>query len=707
MFRVLLIALFGAILPTLDPLTAWGTDMRLTGDFTYSQNNAEIEDRDDGTIENADFNRFQQIYEIDLSKQLFPKLELDGGARVEQNRTKTESENITDKSRSQQILPYVGVSWSDPLYTLTGDYRERYLRSKRNLLETSKEYSTTYSLNGDWRPIELPQLSFSYLHSERHDDPLTSDIENDNFTVNSRYESRDNKFFYSYLRSKRIDNIRQTETLASTHNAKIITDRTLYDGRVNLIGTIRLEYSELEFSGSGERDFAISPGGIAFFYVDNDPLPNNNLESDYQTGIFGDSLDLNGNNFFDIGLTFNDATNVDKLKLPLNSEDMLDSGSNISDIGNWSVYTRDGDDSWSSRGLVTVDYLVDENLFELTLAPGAASESILVVYSPPLISNQLGSLRVVGIRAFISRNLDDETKATAQGYQGQLGLDWRISNATRLAYNANIDYSESSLFNDRSTSLSNGLNINHLLNDIFTVGGRFGTRHDWEQGALKNSNYFYSARLTGQYFETLQQTLVYSGSFDQDKTNGDSLSNSLLLRTNAALYQGWDISFDQGVSQYSADQRADSTNYFIRLQSSLQPHRTYKLFLEYSMNWRKESEATERRDSGRVRVSWVPRDTLSLAGEIRLNRRGNEYLSSWEYSMSWLPLRDGRVQCVLAYAEDEDQNGNRTWSFTPQLTWELTHYASLSFRYSRGEKETTGDIQNFETAFLNFRIFYD
>ena len=707
MFRILLIVFFGAILPNLDPLTAWGTDMRLTGDFTYSQSEAEIEDRDDGTIENSNFNRFQQIYEIDLNKRLFPKLELDGGARVEQNRTKTESENTTDKSRTQQVLPYLGISWSDPLYSLSGDYREHYLRRKRSLLETQKEYVTTYTLNGEWQPIELPQLSISYLHSERHDIPLTSDIENDNFTVNSRYEFRDYNFLYSYLRSNRSENIRQTETLSSTHNAKVRTDQTLYNGRMNLAGSIRVEYAKLEFYGGGERDFAVSPGGTAFFYVDNDPLPNNNLETDYQTGSFGDSLNLNGNNFLEVGLTFNNATNVDKLKLPLHSEDTLDGGSNISNIDNWAVYTRDGDESWSSRGLVATDYLVDENLFELTIAPGEATESILVVYSPPLISNQLGPLRVVGIRAFITRTLEDETKATAQAYQGQLGLDWRISNATRLAYNTNIEYSKSDLFNDRSINLTNGLNINHLLNDIFIVGGRFSTRHAWEQGALKNTNYFYSARLTGNYFETLRQTLVYSGTFDQDKTNGDASSHSFLLRTNAALYRGWDISFDQGVSNYRSDQGTDSTNYFIRLQNSLQPHRTYKIFLEYSMNWTTESEATERRDSGWVRVSWVPRDTLSLSGEIRLNRIENEYQTSWEYSVSWLPLRDGRVQCALSYFEDEDPNGNRSWSFTPQLIWELTHYASLSFRYSRGEKETTGDMQNFETAFLNFRIFYD
>lgn len=694
---------------TVNPVSGETMSLRLMGDWAYSQTGSKSEDRESGEVTDSRSDRFQQTYRLDLSKQLFPTLNLNSGAQVEHNQTSSESDGTETDNRSQQILPYVDAEWRQSLFSLSGGYRERLARSKGSAQQTQKDYVTSYNLRGEWRPIKLPRLEVNYLHLERHDDPLTIDTESDTLLLNSRFDFKDYEIRYNYLAGKDTNRVNNTATMTRTHNGRIRFNKSFYDNRVSVSSGLRTEYSTLEFSGSGLRDFAISPAGSQFFFVDNDSLPNNNdPDIDYQTGDFGDNLDLNGNDFLDIGLEFSEAVSVDKLQLRIAVDDTLDAGSNIDNIANWAVYTSDDQDSWQLRGLTSVQYLREDNLFELVLNAANAAEFFLVVYSPPLITNQIGPVRVSGIRAFVSRNLKDGSHQNTQTYQAQVGVGWQASQRTRVAYNFNLQERRSSLFDEQNTKINNGLSVTHLFNDIFTGTGRLSAGYSWDQGDLKSSNYSYSARLSARYLETLNQSLIYSGTFDQDEDEGDSYANSLILRTNAALYRGWDLSFDQGISRQSSENDDDTSNYFLRLQSSLVPHASYNLIAEYSINWDDDSSGVERSDSGRLRAFWVPRDTLSFAGEIRLRKSaaGDEQIS-WEYSASWLPLRDGSLQCSLAYSEEEDQDGNRTWSFSPNLNWAVTHYSTLALRYSLGTQETNSEINDFETVFLSFRVFYE
>ena len=691
------------------PVLGEALSLRLVGDWAYSQTGSKSEDRESGEVTDSQSDRFQQTYRLDLSKRLFPTLNLNSGAQVEHNQTSSESDGTETDNRNQQILPYVDVEWRQSLFSLSGGYRERFARSEGSVQQTQKDYVTSYNLRGEWRPIKLPRLEVNYLHLERHDEPLTVDTESDTLLLNSRFDFKDYEIRYNYLAGKDTNRINNTATLTKTHNGRVRFNKSFYDNRVSVSAGLRTEYSTLEFSGSGLRDFAVSPAGSQFFFIDTDALPNNNdPDIDYQTGDFGDNLDLNGNDILDVGLEFSEAVSVDKLQLRIAVDDSLDFGSNIDRITNWAVYTSDDQESWQLRALASVQYLREDNLFELVLNSGSSAEYFMVVYSPPLVTNQIGLVRVSGIRAFISRDLKDGSHQNTQTYQSQLGVGWQVTKSTRIAYSLNFQKRRSSLFDEQNTKVNNGFSIIHLFNDIFTGTGRVSAGYSWDQGDLKSSNYSYSARLSARYLETLNQSLIYSGTFDHNEDDGDDISNSLILRTNAALYQGWDLSFDQGLSWQSSDNDDDSSNYFLRIQSSLVPHDSYNLIAEYSINWDDDGSGRERSDSGRLRAFWVPRDTMSFSGEVRLRKsaEGDEQIS-WEYSASWLPLRDGSLQCNLAYSEEEDQDGHRTWSFSPNLTWAVTHYSTLGLRYSLGTQETNSEINDFETVFLSFRVFYE
>ncbi len=711
LFRILAFLLPAIPAWLLAPGLVQADQIKLLGDWTYFLSRIDTEDRETReTVENR-AERFRQIYRLDLSKELFPTLTIDGGAQVEKNRQENEFDATESDTRDTVVMPYVDAELRTPLYSLIAGYRERNARnSGDNSDGTEKDYLSSYNLRGEWRPVELPRMELSYLHTERSDKPLTADRESDIYQFNSRYVYRDYELLYNFLRSEEANRVEETASRTNTHNGRVRYRRSYLDGRVTLNARLRAEYTDQTFSGAGERDFAVAPAGNSFYYRDSDTLPNNNDPTDpdiYTYGDFADNLDLNSDDILDIGLDFGEPVRVDMLQLGLGAE--LDPNSNIDTTANWAVYVSDDQETWQARGIAGIEYLDDERLLKIRFSPGAEHEYVMLVYrnlNPPAL-NQAGAVPVTSLQAFEVRDIDDGSTLRTHAHNVQLGIGWQATARTRFNYDLNIQERDSNMFDNQRLRLSNGFNVIHFFNDTLTGSGRLSVTDIWEEWQHDSSNYNYSAKLNARYLETLSQSLIYSGSLAREE-QGDTTSNAVILRTNAELYRGWDASFDQGYSRQSPADSGDSESVFIRLQNSLSPHRRFSLLADYSIRWRRgEGENYQRTESGRLRALWVPRDTISLSGEVQLRVSAGDEEVFWEYGANWLPLRDGSLQCSLSYSEKEELNGDRTRSFSPGLSWDITRYATLNLRYSQGEEESEESIEDFRTAQVNLRISYD
>lgn len=93
---------------------AVATDIRLMGDWAYTFNDSEIEERESDTVTETSNERLQQTYRLDLNSQLFPTLNLNSGVQVETTRSNSESAGQESDNRSQQILPYIDMEWYNP-----------------------------------------------------------------------------------------------------------------------------------------------------------------------------------------------------------------------------------------------------------------------------------------------------------------------------------------------------------------------------------------------------------------------------------------------------------------------------------------------------------------------------------------------------------------------------------------------------------------
>ena len=679
-------------------------DIRFLGNWSYLSSLVETEYRDGSASDKTESERYKQNYRLDLSKELFPNLSLDAGAQMESSRQLNEINSDESNSRNTSILPYIEAELQTRLYSLSTGYRERYEKTKGTDINTERNYVNSYNLRGEWRPVDLPRLDLSYQRTERYDKPFVQRNETSILQFNSRYDYENYEFQYGFFRNE--DDIvdtaaDRTGAVTNTHNGRVRYSNSYMDGRVTLNTSLRGEYSEQTFSGSSTRDFPVDPSGSSF--IAENAQPNSNISSDFKP-FSNQKLDLTDGQVINIGLDFGETVAVDMLQVTLDAE--LDPNSNITDSGNWSVYVSNDQLSWVSWGLPTVEYFREENYMKIRFSPKTDHKYIILVYDPSNIV-QNDPVHILSIRAFISKFIRDGSQLETHAINAQMGIGWQATEKTRVLYDLNLQERQSSLFDDQRIRVNNGLTVIHPINKVFSATGRVSSSDTWEQSQHDASRYNYSAKLNARYLETLSQALIYSGGLSQE-SDGDSTTNSLLLHTNAKLYRGWDVSFDQGYSWQSPSAGADSSSYFIRIENRMVPHRRLNLTTDYSIIWDKQAGTDlSRSDAGRFRISWIPSDTLSLQGEVQLRINEEDTEVFWEYGVSWLPFRDGTLQCNLNFSEEEDADGNRTRSFSPNVTWDMTEYANLNVRYSQGTEETNSKIDEFQTFLVSLRIYYD
>lgn len=695
-----------AMLLTVWPTVVHADDIRLLGTWTYTSTESETETRETKEVKDSKFERFSESYRLDISKNIYPKLIVNGGTEVERNNYDLTSDEGDSDAKDQEVRPYIDFELNDPIYTLSGGYLEReFKQSGSAFTETQRTYLENIFTRAQYRPVDLPTLELNYDNSNSYNRPKTRDRKSETLQLSSRYNYREYQFIYNYLNNDDTNKLEGTSTETTTHSGRVRYGQNFYDGKVSINASLRGEYTDKVFSGRGLRDFPAFPAGVSFYFIDNDQDPNNNLPGDYLYTPFGSNLNLNGQEFLDIGLDFGEAVAVSMLELTLTG--LLDPNATIDQIANWEVYVSNDQDNWEFRVVQSVEYVLDRNLLEVRFSPGANHEYVMIVYSPPLVTNQVGPVLVSDLRAFITRDLDDGTDQFNRTHNAKFNVGWQVSPRTAVNYNMNLQERKDDLFDEQAVRLSNNFNINHQLNRLLNSSADLSVTDTWEDSSHEKSNYSYGARLRADYLETLRQTLVYNGNYN-DESRGESLNNAVFLETYAELYKGWDMTFDQGASWEKPAEGPDSSSLVVRVKNSLKPHESLTLLADYSWRWEKEEdEPYERRDRGRLRTFWSPLDTLSLSGTYRYQKSESGSDTSWEYSVSWLPLRDGDLQVTLGYFEKEDSSNNRTYSYSSNLTWEVTDYIDLKATYTHGQRESDSTINDYDTFYLKYSIYYN
>jgi hypothetical protein len=213
-------------------------------------------------------------------------------------------------------------------------------------------------------------------------------------------------------------------------------------------------------------------------------------------------------------------------------------------------------------------------------------------------------------------------------------------------------------------------------------------------------NHAYTASITADHLDTLRQTLIYSGRHDEEGGR-TSNANSIFLRTDAELYEGWSADLDLGYSWESPLDAADNTSATLRISTNVDPNPRLSFTLDYLVSWNTEKGGPSSIDqNARFQGFWNPVRTLSFFAGVALRHKESEgegLKVAQDYSVNWAPFPDGWLNLSLAYNHSVDTNDNETRVLSPQIDWQLTRTMFLNLRFNFGTIESdtlTSDVMN-------------
>jgi hypothetical protein len=716
---------------------AAAANIRLMGDWTWSYSESDTTRLETDEKTQSENRRFRQLYRADLSRQVYPTLLVNGGVLFERSDLNSEVDGEDNDTTGELLRPYVDVELGNDLYTLAGGYRESETTRSGTGLETSKQFVEEYDARAEWQPVGLPGIEATYTRTLRNSDPETTDQESNIYRTTVDYAYRNYEFLYNYMRSDDEQKTEDTRTLTQTHNGRVRYSRGFFDNRLTLNARVQAERSTVEFSGTGDPIIPVPTPSTGFFVLgDEDPTQNiavyqgeedeppldeldelQNYIIPVTSGYGFDNVDLGGGGKGDqvsVGLAFSQGVTVDGIRISLdpNLSD-ADKEKILQSVNKWNfrIFTSEDQLFWNQElTVISSHYDEDDNYFEIRFSQAEDVEFLKAETSSvsfDITNNPMPIIQVSRVQALITIPSDQIDEIVSISRNLNFGVGWKMTDKTRVGYDLAYQDQEVDAFDIESRQMSNIFNISHIISQVFSASARFLRNDRWRNGDHDSKSHQFTAQMSARWLETLGQSLTYSGE-RVDEDEGRSTSHAVFLRTNAELYRGWDVAFDQGYTWQDQAEQGEMESFFVRVANSIVPHRRLNFIVDYSVRWTRQEERDNRQDqTGRVRAFWTPTDTLSLNGEYKIRDTDLETFSEWEFGAGWLPLRDGTLQLNLRYSEEGDTDDERLRSFSPSLTWALARNTDLTLTYTLGRNKDRVEEVDYQSFQANLRFYYD
>jgi len=705
---VIFLSIFSAI-----NVCAEGVNFRT--ELTYTNSDIENTNKSTGQKIKSNFYSFDQVYNFDVSKTIYPYLTFAAGTFFELLNSTSKTAGTKTDTEERLLVPFVQLNLNNPLYQAGIQYRRTQRNSQPpagpNTENVREEINTSFG----WLPSELPSLNLRYSHVHSYNDPKTQDEIQKLLYLASEYTAwEDLRFDYSYNRNETEDRLTDFTTLDQTHFGRVEYSNDFLDRLLSLNTSYRIEYNSLEFTTGGSSDVALQRSQ-GLFSLDNTPqdgpaLPPNGAlidgdvfaSANIDIGLGGDETTLTN-----IGLDFGFTTSVDQIRLWVDRR--LTTG--IANSFSWAIYTspdnRDNS-TWTLATTVSPAVFGDfDNRFEIRF-PAVTTRFIKVVTTPlsPAIpgSANFPNIFVTEMQAFVtvSRQAQDKRTSTEQYYD--LSLRARLSEKTVIGYSLNYTLQERDPSDDERSQLSNDLFMSHIFNEIFSTSARV-SRTDTSENNDDTVTHTYSALLRGNYLPTFQQILSFSGT--NEKEEDDSSDDfSVVLRNNANLYRGWSAFVDSGFN-WNRPLASDTVekSVLVRAGTNVEPHRKLTINLNYQLRKNVEPEKNTDADFN-LEAFFTPFTTLSINARLNVTQR-EETRTLQNYVVNWSPFPDGTLQFFFTYNETlQSEENARQRTIAPGLSWTIGSHIFLDITYNIITDESDTQKTEANTFVSNVRITF-
>jgi len=700
------------LMGALFPLSARAEGIDFNSQLTYSRADSKITDKTTGEKSDSESYRFDQRYNLNLAKIVYPYLTFRAGTFFEVDTTKSLTDNVKREERTLQ--PLVGLSLNNPLYQAGLEYRGTRRTENVTDLQKIEFFRDDLTATLVWSPVELPLLDLRYNQTHTYDDPETVDVVDKVFTLKSAYTAWEElRLDYIYTRLDTDNRTSDFETLNQTHFGSANYTHNFFDDRLFMNTSYRIRYNTVEFPGAETVQSPLQRSqGLSV--VNSDPPDegplqiNNALIDGNLTASAGINIGsaANQTQFINIGLNFGSAIDVDEIYLWVDRRLTAAVAGSFS----WAVYSSPDNTNTSTWTLVATvspaSFANLDNRFEISF-PTVNTQYIKVVttaLTPALDpGGQFRDIFVTEMQAFITLSGSEvKNKFTTLEQNYDLNLTGRLSDKTTLGYTLQYSSQDQDAPAQDSSQLFNNIFLNHTFNKIFTANATL-SRTDASQGDTDTATYTYGASIRGNYLPTFNQTLAFSGTNESDQASS-TYDYSIFLRHNATLYTGWSAFLDVGRSWNLLVDDTRNANTTIRMGTNFIPNSMINLNFtyNYTLTDSKPPEGDSQKTTNKnlyLQVFFTPFRALSFSASINYVDREDFSSTVQQYSASWSPFPDGDLQFFFTYNEtltpELDQN-ERT--IGPGFNWRISNHFSLRMSYSYVESETNtqkAEINNF------------
>ena len=697
------------------PINIHAEGVTVRGQFTFTTSDNKTTTRSTGESIRSKLYEYDQLYDLQLSKTIYPYLTFQSGAHFEWDNTTSKSEGTKTDVDEKLLRPFARLTLSNPIYQASVEYRTNQREEKITGQPKTEDYIDTLETFLGWKPLDLPSLTLHYTQTHTHDHPETIDQMVKLLTLNTDYVAwQELGLHYVYTRQDTENRKANFDTLEQNHLGRVEYSHNFLNNRLFLNTNYRIRYNLLKVPQSGTQEVALQRfRGLSIVNDNpaqgpldlNDALIDGNVvvSAGIDIGLAGDET-----RFTNIGLDFGLPVQVDQVRIWVDRSLTPE----VADSFSWNVYTSPDNTANSTWTLVSTVFPADldtlRNRLDINF-PQVTTRFIKVVTTPlsPAVSGAINfpNIFVTEMQGFVTASGEEHNEFTTIEQNYDLNLTSRISENTRVGYNLNFTSRDQDPTNQNTTLLSNDLFLSHVFNRIFSTSARV-SRSDQDTNNKKTTEYDYSAVLRGAYLPTFDQSLSFSASsFKEEDDSSDNFA--IFLRNNARLYPGWSMFVDSGFTwnRPLASNEVEK-DLVLRAGTNFVPNNKFNLDMTYRIS--KPLESNQDTESQyELGAFYVPFRSLSLNANVRyIDQIG---VNNWyqNYLLTWSPFPDGDLQFFFNCTQTLSSSTNqKQTTIGPGLNWSVGNHFFLEMFYN--VLRSKSDTQKLESNsfYANLRMIF-
>jgi len=686
------------------PARVTAEGVRFNSEHLYNYNDSDTTIKDTGEKISSTFTRFDQRYNLDVSKTLYPYLVFATGTFYEHDKSTTSSEDLDVDSTEKTLRPFVELNLNNPIYQAGVTYRKTRIEEETTDLPDTRSNRDQFTATVGMTPSqEFPEWDFTFIRTLTSDNPETIDQKVDIYDFGTQYTPLPGLLLdYSYLRNETDDRLRNFDTTEQTHFGKAEYSNNFFGNRVSLNTAYRIRYNTFTFPGSATVEQPI-PSVAGLSSLDNTPedgpalSQNQALVDGNVTASAGLNIGTGGDQAsqVNIGLDFGRELDVDQIRIWVDRR--LTAA--VADSFSWSIYTSPDNLNTSTWTLVATvapaEFGTFDNRFEI-LFPTVNTRFIKAV-TRPLAPTVIGAadfanIFVTEMEALITRSgVEVENEQKNVDHNFNFNIRGQVTEKTSVGYSLLYSLQHQEPLDEDRTQVTNDVFVSHLFNNVFSANAN-AQRTDISFFDEDTTDYTYGAALRAAWLQTFNQSLIYSGRYAEE-TAGNAYQNSVFLRNNAILYKGWSAYVDTGYSWERPADDPEITTTFVKGGTEVEPNRKINFNLNYSYKRTRQAgldigPSTQKEFN--FQGFYIPFRNLSFFAQIGVLDRNGSRETFQNYNLNWSPFPDGDLQFFFVYSETRrNVNDQSDRVVGPSLKWTIGRhiFLDMSYTYNRIEND--------------------